>query len=640
MSWHRKRRHKADAGTDTRTDTRSGGQQRGQERSGQHAGQRTGQRARRNEKNAVIPYAVFIGMPGSGKTRIGREVANLLGIRFYDSDEEIERIEDMRIAEIFETRGEAEFRAVECDVIAGFVRADRAYRSRSQSSDTSSRTRHSQRPPRIPRSHIHFEGILSLGGGAPMNAQTQENLRHYARMGGQVIYLNAEPEEAIEHATRSGTRPLLKHNPHKVWMDLYDQRHETYAQLATFTLPTHGKTPRQAANTVIDVLDESIIHVSGASPEYDVHIGINTMQHLPDLLGDPSSKDGAVRVALIHTESVQRHSDKARAILRRTGYEVTEIVIPDAEEGKTLRVVSDVWDQLGELGFTRSDAIVGLGGGAATDVAGFIAATWLRGIRYVNCPTSLLAMVDASTGGKTGINTEAGKNLVGSFYTPVGVLADVDTLRTLSPRIFTEGLGEVVKAGFISDQSILRIIEKHADMLRTLDPAHITDEQMNIIIELISRSVRVKERHVSTDLKEKGLREFLNYGHTLGHAIEKMEHFTWRHGEAVAVGMIYAAELAEIHGIVDRDFVDYTRDILESVGLPTTWSTLSEALGPDATDAQMEDFEDRVLEIMHRDKKARGRMLRFVVVDEIGHARRLEDPSEDSVIEALHRLAS
>ncbi|WP_018143759.1 bifunctional shikimate kinase/3-dehydroquinate synthase [Alloscardovia criceti] len=545
-----------------------------------------------------VPQVVFIGMPGSGKTRIGKEIASLLRVPFYDSDDEIEHRQRMSIAKIFSKRGEKTFRAIESKTIAHFI----GLKGLQEGEE------------------ITFEGVLSLGGGAPMNKKTQANLRRYAQHGGTIVYLNAEPEEAIEQATRSGRRPLLAHHPHKVWMDLYDKRHATYEELATYIMSTHGKTPRQAANTVIDLLHEHVIHVSGAQPEYDVRIGTSTMRHLPEILGEETA-----RVALIHTSSVQRHSDKARAILRRAGYEVTEIVIPDAENGKKLSVIAHAWDTLGEIGFTRSDAIVGLGGGAATDVAGFIAATWLRGIRYVNCPTSLLAMVDASTGGKTGINTDAGKNLVGSFYTPIAVLADVDTLRTLDQRIFIEGLGEVIKAGFISDPVILDIVEAHADMLKNLDPAHIEEQDMDVIVELIERSVRVKERHVSTDLKEKGLREFLNYGHTLGHAIEKMEHFTWRHGEAVSVGMVFAAELAYIHGIVDKEFVDYTRTILESVGLPTTWDS------PD---------DEAVLGIMHRDKKARGKMLRFVVVDDIGHARRLEDPNEDAVLEALHRISA
>lgn len=548
---------------------------------------------------ARVPQVVFIGMPGSGKTRIGKEISSLMSVSFYDSDDEIERSEGMRIPDIFEELGERRFREIERDIIADFV-------------DVSDAVHKGER--------IIFDGVLSLGGGAPMRPETQENLRMYTQAGGHVVYLNAQADEAIEHATHSGNRPLLAHNPEKVWMDLYAQRHDTYMDLASYVLSTHGKTPRQAAQTVMDMLNEHVIHVSGAQPEYDVRIGTSTMRHLPAILGE-----NTVRVALIHTTQVQRHSDKARAILRRAGYEVTEIVIPDAEHGKTLPVVSRAWNTLGEIGFTRSDAIVGLGGGAATDVAGFIAATWLRGIRYVNCPTSLLAMVDASTGGKTGINTEAGKNLVGSFYTPAGVLADVDTLRTLDQRIFIEGLGEVIKAGYIADPQIIRIVRAHADMLKNLDPAQISDDEMDVIIELIDRSVRVKERHVSADLKEQGLREFLNYGHTLGHAIEKIEHFTWRHGEAVAVGMVFAAELARIHGIVNDDFVRDTRNILESVGLPTVW---------DAPD------DETVLQIMHRDKKARGNMLRFVVVDEIGHPRRLEDPSESSVLEALHAVSN
>ncbi|RIY18486.1 3-dehydroquinate synthase, partial [Bifidobacteriaceae bacterium WP012] len=173
---------------------------------------------------------------------------------------------------------------------------------------------------------------------------------------------------------------------------------------------------------------------------YDVRIGDGAMQLLPQMLGTKP-----VKVALVHTQPVQRHSDRARAILRQAGYEVLDILVPDAEAGKTIQVASGIWARLGEAGFTRSDAIVGLGGGAATDVAGFVAATWMRGIRYVNCPTSLLAMVDASTGGKTGINTDAGKNLVGSFYTPAGVLADTSTLSTLPNDILIEGLGEVAK---------------------------------------------------------------------------------------------------------------------------------------------------------------------------------------------------
>lgn len=195
-----------------------------------------------------------------------------------------------------------------------------------------------------------------------------------------------------------------------------------------------------------------------------MRIGEGALSHLPEVLGKQP-----VRVALIHTQSVQRHSDRARGLLRQAGYEVSDIVIPDAEAGKTIEVANGIWQRLGTEGFTRSDAIVGIGGGACTDLAGFVAAAWMRGIRYVNCPTSLLAMVDASTGGKTGINTPQGKSLVGSFYTPAGVLADLRTLTTLPNDIFIEGLGEVAKSGFIMDPQILRILEDHAAELRAFN---------------------------------------------------------------------------------------------------------------------------------------------------------------------------
>jgi shikimate kinase/3-dehydroquinate synthase len=375
-----------------------------------------------------------------------------------------------------------------------------------------------------------------------------------------------------------------------------------------------------AARKLTEAIMQRTIHVTGSSIEpYDVRVGESVMQQLPEILGERPTK-----IALIHTQPVQRHSDHARALLRRAGYSVSDVVIPDAEAGKTNPVANDIWERLGNEGFTRSDAVVGLGGGAATDLAGFVAATWMRGIRYVNCPTSLLAMVDASTGGKTGINTPQGKNLVGSFYTPAGVLADLKTLATLPNDIFTEGLGEVAKSGLIMDEGILDLLEDHGEELRAFDGAQFLGSPLEgVVSELIERTVRVKAYHVSSDLKEAGLREFLNYGHTLAHAIETLEHFRWRHGNAVAVGCVYAAELAGLLGYLDKDEVDYHRSLLGSLGLPTFW--------------HHEDW-DEVLALMHRDKKARGNHLRFVILDGIGHPIHLEDPPQDAVHEAFVRI--
>lgn len=535
-----------------------------------------------------IPVAVIIGMMGAGKTRVGKEVAHIMDLPFADADVEIQHDIGMGIPEFFEREGEPAFRKVEADLIADMLE--------------------------------DFDGIFSLGGGAPMTPSTQCALAEYIDRGGRVVYLDADPAEAMERANRGGGRPMLNGDADARWKKLYKERDPVFRRVANVRVRTRGQTPQMAARKVMDMIRERMVHVTGSGIEpYDVRIGEGTMNHLPDVLGE-----GVARVALIHTQPVQRHSDHARTLLRQAGYTVSDIVVPDAEAGKTVDVANGVWRRLGDEGFTRSDAIVGLGGGAATDLAGFIAATWMRGIRYVNCPTSLLAMVDASTGGKTGINTEAGKNLVGSFYTPAGVLADMRTLATLPNDIFIEGLGEVAKSGFIMDPEILRILEDHASELRSFDGAMFLDSELkDVVTELIEHTVGVKAYHVSADLKEAGLREFLNYGHTLGHAIEKLEHFRWRHGNAVAVGCVYAAELSHLLGYIDQDLVDYHRSLLGSLGLPTSWNNGS--------------WSD-VLALMHRDKKARGNKLRFVVLESVGHPIHLEDPPADAVEEAFRRI--
>ena len=564
-------------------------------RHGGHGNRHHGQRRRsgrsRNTPRLVEPpVAVLIGMPGAGKTRVGGEVAQMLGVRFTDSDEVIEHRAGMRIAEYFSEYGEPKFRELESQVIADLLHT--------------------------------AGGIVSLGGGAPMTESVRRNLQTYISQGGKVVYLQADPQEAMERARRGGNRPMLAGAPDARWRALYEVRDPVFSAVANVHVHTRGSSPQHAARKVMDMVMEHDVHVTGASiTPYDVRIGVGTSNHLAEVLGDRP-----VRIALIHTAPVQRHSDRARALLRQAGYEVSDVLIPDAEAGKTIEVANSIWQRLGNEGFTRSDAVVGLGGGAATDLAGFVAATWMRGIRYVNCPTSLLAMVDASTGGKTGINTPQGKNLVGSFYTPAGVLADMRALETLPNDIFIEGLGEVAKSGFIRDPEILSILENHAQQLREFNGSTFLGSPLeDVVAELIERTVKVKAYHVSNDLREAGLREFLNYGHTLGHAIEQIEHFKWRHGNAVAVGCVFAAELSSILGYIDQDLVDYHRQLLGSLGLPISWS------GGDW---------DSVLALMHRDKKARGNTLRFVVLEGVGHPIHLDDPPIEAVHEAFERIRS
>lgn len=356
-----------------------------------------------------------------------------------------------------------------------------------------------------------------------------------------------------------------------------------------------------------------------AEHSYDVVIGKQLLGELPRLLGT-----GVKKVLVVHTEAMEASAAVVREDLLAQGYEALLAVIPDAEGAKSVDVVAFCWQVLGQSDFTRSDAIVSLGGGATTDVAGFIAATWLRGISVVHIPTTLLAMVDAAVGGKTGINTAEGKNLVGAFHSPVGVLCDLVALETLPRWDFVAGLGEIIKTGFIADPVILDLVEANAEALGTW-PASIDDHLWGVVRELVERSVAVKARVVSEDLKEASLREILNYGHTLAHAIEQVERYAWRHGAAVSVGMVFAAELARLAGRLDDEVVDRHRSILASVGLPLTYRG---------------DRWEQLLAVMRRDKKSRGDLLRFVVLDGIGKVSRLEGPDPTLLAAAYAEISA
>ncbi|WP_265521273.1 3-dehydroquinate synthase [Oerskovia flava] len=347
------------------------------------------------------------------------------------------------------------------------------------------------------------------------------------------------------------------------------------------------------------------VTVAGDAP-YDVVIGRHLLGELPGLLGT-----GTRRVLVVHPAALAATADTVRADLLEVGYETYLAEVPDAEESKSAQVAAFLWQVLGQADFTRSDAIVAVGGGATTDLAGFVAATWLRGITVVHVPTTLLAMVDAAVGGKTGINTAEGKNLVGAFHPPAGVLCDVAALESLGRWDFVAGLAEVVKTGFIADPRILELVEEHAHALSEWGQTPTTDETWAVVAELIERSVAVKARVVGEDLKESGLREILNYGHTLGHAVELVERYAWRHGAAVSVGMVFAAELARLAGRLDDDVVDRHRAILTSLGLPVGYRG---------------DRWEQLLSAMRRDKKSRGDLLRFVILDAVGKPSRLEGP--------------
>lgn len=356
--------------------------------------------------------------------------------------------------------------------------------------------------------------------------------------------------------------------------------------------------------------DPTRITVAGERP-YDVLVGHGLLGELPALLG-PDVR----RVLVVHPKALRATGEAVRDDLVVAGYQAFLAEVPDAEEAKTAQVAAFLWGVLGQSDFTRSDAIVGVGGGAVTDLAGFVAATWLRGVRVVQVPTTLLAMVDAAVGGKTGINTAEGKNLVGSFHPPAGVLCDLDTLETLPRNDFVAGLAEIVKCGFIADPVILDLIEADPDAATRWDGAAIRD--------LVERSIRIKADVVGQDLREAGLREILNYGHTFAHAVELVERYTWRHGAAVSVGLVYAAELARLAGRLDESVAERHRAVLASLGLPTSYR---------------QDRWDQLLAAMRRDKKTRGDLLRFVVLTGVAAPTRLEGPDPALLHAAYTELA-
>lgn len=328
----------------------------------------------------------------------------------------------------------------------------------------------------------------------------------------------------------------------------------------------------------------------------------------------PETLHGSKKVLIVYPQPLATTADLLAENLKSAGIQTYMAEVPAAEDAKRVEVAAFCWQIMGQGEFNRNDAVIGLGGGSTTDLAGFVAATWLRGIRSVLIPTTLLGMVDAAIGGKTGINTSEGKNLVGAFHMPDSVVIDLDTLISLPRNELLAGMAEVTKYGFIAKPEILDAIEN--------DPGA-TDPTSEIFEWLIRSSVEIKSEVASKDFKESGEREFLNYGHTLGHAIEHAERYKWRHGAAISIGMVFAAELSMLSGKLSEADVNRHRSIFESLGLPTTYRA---------------DRWAQLLDTMQRDKKARAGSLRFVVLDRIGKPAILNAPTPELLFTAFQSI--
>ncbi|CAM3468105.1 3-dehydroquinate synthase [Stackebrandtia soli] len=499
---------------------------------------------------------VLVGPPGSGKTTVGARLAALLDVPFRDTDQDIEAAAGKPIPEIFIDHGESHFRALEAEAVASAL--------------------------------AEHSGVLALGGGAVLSPETRRLLAD-----APVAFLSVELAAAVSRVGLGVGRPLLAINPRATMKALLDERRPLYGEVADTIVATDDLDVDEVTSRLAEWLGAAVTVPVGTVEPYDVVIGPDTTALVTDYLAQ------AKRVAIIHSAPLSAHAASIATYLGDAAA-ATLIEIPDAEAGKTIEVAATCWDRLGEAGFTRTDVVIGVGGGAVTDLAGFVAACWLRGVRVIQLPTSLLGMVDAAVGGKTGVNTSAGKNLVGAFHAPSAVLCDLSVLESQPVRDRVAGLAEIVKCGFIADPRILDLVEASSES--DMEPGS------PVLAELIRRAVAVKAAVVTEDFKESGRRAFLNYGHTFAHAVERVRDYTVRHGDAVALGMVFAAALGRLTGRVD--VLDRTRSILDKLGLPTRYD--GEAFAP-------------LLAVMRLDKKAVGDLMRFVLLDAIGEPTLVSD---------------
>lgn len=514
---------------------------------------------------------VLTGFMGTGKTTVGRQVAQRLGRTFVDLDDVIVQRAGKTIPEIFDQDGETVFRGHESTVCSELG---------------------------------HPAGlVIATGGGAILDPANRDALM----AGGEVICLDADPSVIVARLAGGNGRPLLGvMDPQARVADLLAQRRAVYAALAN-----HVDTSRLSAAAVA----ERVMAVAAGLPAgayrlpdlgYDIIVAGGVIGQAGKRIIAAGLRQG--RCAVITNPTVAAHHAASLVeSLSESGLEPFLYEVPDGEEYKTLSTTGTLYSRLAADKMSRGEPIIALGGGVIGDLAGFVSATWLRGVPFVQIPTSLLAMVDASIGGKVAVDLPQGKNLVGAFKQPVLVLGDPGLLRTLPPAEFRAGLAEIVKAALIGDAALF-------EEIAAAGPASLES--------VISDALRVKVKVVQRDPFEAGERAWLNLGHTFGHGLELVSGFRLRHGQAVALGLVAAAEMSATLGHCDRALPVRVRHMIERLGLPTSYNFNT----------------DEVMAAMGTDKKRRGRSLRFVLLKRVGEVAMVDDVPDAAVLDALGRI--
>ena len=518
--------------------------------------------------SALAPQNIAIyGPPGSGKSAVGKVLARQLERPFVDMDARIEELAGKSIPAIFAEDGEPAFRKMEADLCRRLA-------------GESGR-------------------VISCGGGALVDPQN----RAVMEASGQVIFLDCSQEVLLRRTKKADDRPLLSGDKEAQLLALLEKRGEVYASFPN-RVDASGDNPKHIAEEVLTLLAQlgtSTLRVEAPPPAYDVIVGTDLLQRVDTLLAERGLNPPFVvvsdsNVAPLYAETVSKALD------------AEVVVVPAGEEHKTLETIRTLYDRFLEIGIERRATIVALGGGVIGDMTGFAAASFMRGVRWVNLPTTLLSMVDASIGGKVGVDLPQGKNLVGAFHQPSMVITDTATLDTLPEKEFRNGMAELFKAALIADPLLFEWLERG-------------DGQATQ--RWIERALAVKINVVNVDPFEKDVRAALNLGHTVGHGIEAASEYTLSHGEAVAIGLVAEAHMAEAIGLAKNGLAARIEAVLTQLGLPTRFQKLT---------------IPAVRTAMSSDKKKAGGQLRFALPVEPGVAEIGQSVPENVIQETLESV--